>query len=345
MLPLKYQCECPFSRRSHRNIALPSLSRKTIAHDTQAHAYPRRVPATAYQPSFIISPRGTDITMDFGGRQKPLSRLFSGVNEARANNDENDPATATPTTKRQRSTEDYQGQLLQQTPPQTRRMIGMGLGLGFPGSSSSGSGASNRSASDSAFLSPSNEEGLAACVSPPKLTIGRGASISSSISSSMSFSSKGSGSTISSALAADSEEIESASPDDRGGFSGVPTESKIASNSKSPDAVFVGGGGSRRSCSSVGRTYAAVEKDHDVDEHELGHRLSYLQMRGYDQRLLDVMDEGILEESSEEYSSASEGLGHHPDQVESQQEYYHYAGVEISFDLREQPAVVTPERQ
>eukprot|EP00752_Nemacystus_decipiens_P014772 g13151.t1 len=244
--------------------------------------------------------------MDFGGGQKPSGLLFDF---------ENEPATTT--SKRQRSTaEDCQDHLLQQQPPQTRRMIGMGLGLGFPGSSGGGS---NRTTSR--HISSSND--LPLSVSSPELIIGRGASSSSSSSSSSSesrLSSKGSGSAIPSALAADrssigSEGVENESREEVAAGEqkigalclGVPNESK-RSNSPARDGAVVqageGGGAGSRS-SSDGQSSRPVEQDPDVDEHELGHRLSYLQMRGYDQALLDVMDEGILEESSEEYSSAS----------------------------------------
>lgn len=280
--------------------------------------------------------------MDFGGgHNKPsTSRLFENDVDPPPGN--NDPATST--SKRQRSTEDYQDQLLLKQPPQTRRMMGMGLGLGFPAGSSSSGVASDRS---SPLFSSSNDlaaRRVAGLVSPPKL-IGRDTS-SSSISDSSS-NPKGSGSAMPS-VRADSEEIEIESHDEAGFVVQSKSKSKsISTLKKSPE---VGGEGSSSSTpvavagsrsSSNDWTYT-VEKD-DVDEHELGHRLSYLQMRGYDQALLDVMDEGILEESSEAYSSASE-LGH-TEQVEIQ-----YAGVEVSYDPRDgplfasQPAVVTPER-
>lgn len=273
--------------------------------------------------------------MDFGGGQKPPRLLFRQQADYR-NVDENDPTAATTTSKRQRSTEDNPDHLLQQ-PPQTRRMIGMGLG--FPGSGSSGSSASS-SNRPSPLFSTSNVAGLVASTPPAKLMIGRGASIGSTSDSSSSSISKRSGSSLS-VLVADSEEIEDESHDEAekigaGGFSS--TRSKNSNTSKSPEvAAAVGHGeGSRRRNSSDDPAYP-VEKD-DVDEHELGHRLSYLQMRGYDQALLDVMDEGILEESSDDYASASE-LGYHDNQVDT-----FYTGVEISYDVRDQPAVVTPER-
>lgn len=303
--------------------------------------------------------------MDFGGGQKPSTRSRLVFKNAI---DENDPAETTTTSKRQRSNDDYQDHLLQQ-PPQTRRMIGMGL-EGFPGSSGERTSSPLYSSTCRGDLAARRVQGLVS--SPPKLTIGCEASISSSISDTSSSSPKGSGSTLCCVMqVAESEGIENESHDDQvaagkidGSFfsSGVfPSESNSTSknsnstskdsnsNSKSPEAVGDRGGSRRCTSSSSSsddhdRAYS-VDKEGDVDEFELGHRLSYLQMRGYDQALLDVMDEGILEESSDEYSSSSE-LGHAEQQVleSHQQQYYEVAEVEVSFVPRDQPAVVTPER-
>lgn len=270
--------------------------------------------------------------MDFGGGQKP--RLFKNV-------DENDPATSTmaTTSKRQRSNDDFQDQLLQQQPPQTRRMIGMGLA-----SLPAGSGGGGSAPKSPLFLSSRSD--LAARSPEQGLVLGNSVSVS-----------KGSGPTIPSALEADGAEIESESHEDdhdwevknsAGSFSGGPSPESKSSSSSSTTKI------SKNSTSKSPDEAAAVEEGSgggvDIDEFELDHRLSYLQMRGYSQALLDVMDESILEESSEEYSSASE-LGH-AEQVESpppnqqQQQYYdEFAGVQISYDpLFDQPVMVTPER-
>lgn len=286
--------------------------------------------------------------MDFGGAHKPPRFIFkTDLDPPRGN------ASTTTTSKRQRGAEDYQDQLQQQQqrPPQTRRMIGMGLA--FPGSSGGGGALTNPSLSSPVVSSSSSRNDMVARVAglvapPPKSMIGCEASITSSSS----YRTKGSGSATmpsSSSVPAESEEIENESHDARaeqvggrdGGFSSVLPASDSNSKLKSPEVV-VAGGGSRtepNGGSSSGHSRAFTVEKNDVDENELGYRLSYLQMRGYDQALLDVMDEGILEESSEEFSSASEqGLA---DQVESEQQY---TGVEISYDPRDQPAVVTPER-
>lgn len=278
--------------------------------------------------------------MDFG--QKP-SKLFK--------NDVVDPPPridpATTTSKRPRSAEDFQENPLQQ-PPQTRRM--MGMGLGFPGVSD----ASNRSPAVFSSAVASSSTDFAARVSslvatPPKL-IGRDASSSRRVSGSSSSVSKGSGPATSSVpLMADCEEIEIESHDDDkkiiveakaqnigGGFGSTKKKSKSPETEQRAavaEAEAVGSNG------SDGWSYAVEQNE--VDEHELGHRLSYLQMRGYSQELLDVMDEGILEEPSEGYSSASE-LGGHTEQVEQQQLYI---SVEIPYEQSgAMPAVVTPER-
>ena len=316
-----------------------------------------------FQTGFIISPRGAgDIIMDFGGRQQP-DRGVSGT------------TTTTTPSKRQR---DFQEQLTQEKPPQTRRMMGMGLGdLVVEGRSSStsscsrsGSGSSSSAPSDGLFstgeidllfrgCAPAAESKSSLTLSPLKSPALN--AISPSTSGDSAMPPQGMSTPPAVASTGGSEEAAGGSSAPGGSFifqsvSGgsscvPPTKSKSTSSAAGEEEAVEGGGGAVGSnVEPPPNPWVYTVEGEVLDDNELGHRMSYLQMRGYDRAILDLMDEslqGIYEESDfggpgyheEDHES-------HSDKVETESaivvEVVSYGPCDLPRFA--QPAVVTPER-
>ncbi|CAN0208962.1 unnamed protein product [Scytosiphon promiscuus] len=207
--------------------------------------------------------------------------------------------------KRPRSIDHHQ-ENAQQQPPHTRRMLdGMGC-AGFVGSSSGGlirsmpllvappvpgTDASIRNESRPAVVALGAACGLS---SPSRIIEREGDSMSSSVSSVRS-----SDSSCATGTKRDEKEI------DLSGFASVPT-----SNLKSADLESSVGSGSSPSSSGWDSDWVCRREGEDVDENELGLRMGYLQMRGFDKSLMDMMDESVYgddSECSEEYRLLCQG--------------------------------------
>ncbi len=252
----------------------------------------------------------------------------------------------TTTTKRQR---DYQEQLTQK-PPQTRRMMGMGLGefVESRSSSSSSSSGSSSGSSSSVRLFSTGEIDALGCAAEPKSPAR--AESSSSVST---HPPQGTGSIRPVVAAVNGSEGAGAGPSDgvpaassggsfivqsvtAGGIS-IPTKSAI--DVGGPIGGGGGGGAGGNETGSDPSPWVYTVEGEAVDDNELGHRMSYLQMRGFDRAILDLMDEslqGIFEESDLE-SCEHEGCS--DDKVESERAYRPCDPPAVA-----QPAVVTPER-
>lgn len=295
-------------------------------------------------------------------REGPSSRFFNkrrGNNENNDNEHDMDPAltlvTTTSSKRPRRSGCDQRDQpLQQQPPPQTRRMRRMidGTGCGVGGGGGDFVGSSSRSAlfsksrvvtgstCNTEIISPLSTPAAApAAASLPSLLklIEREESSSGSSSSSRISGSSGSiERSEDSVMAASMNANESPA---LGFFQGFPK-----SKSESLTHEGVGHSSSSSDVTSCGWVFASVQSRDDndvaaVDENELGHRMSYLQMRGYDQALLDLMDESIFEESSDEYLE-QQLLHQDSDKVERE---ISYAPCDPT-PVVPQPVVVTPER-
>lgn len=244
--------------------------------------------------------------------------------------------------KRPRSLDHHQ-ENVQQQPPQTRRMLdGMGC-TGFVGSSSSGglirsmpllvapqvlgTDASNQNETHT----PAATLATACSLTSTPTIIEREDSLTGSGSSARS-----SDSSIYSRTTSENEVVDSL---------GVTFVSK----SKSADRESSIGGGSTSS-SEWDPDWVCRRDGEEVDENELGRRMGYLQMRGFDKSLMDMMDESVYDEDSEcsdEYRLFSRGYGgdDEPQHERRQQGDDSEIKVEVLLsEVRPQPVVITPER-
>lgn len=258
----------------------------------------------------------------------------------------NDPAltfVATTSKRPRTSGRDRQDHpLQQQPPPQTRRMIdGMGCGVGGGGVDGGIVGSLSRSALFSSSSSRSRfviSTGTSTEIDLPCPAV-PAASIAASLPSPLKIierdeSSMGSSRSSSSIKSGDDSVIAVIPASTKESRSVGSTQEEIDSPTSSCSSSI---GSSTAGVASCGWVYTSVENKYEdvaaavaADENELGHRMSYLEMRGYDQALLDLMDESIYEESSD-------------DQDADNKVEMCYAPCE-PIPVVAQPAVVTPER-